>query len=411
MLYIGDCLEIMRGLESESIDLIYLDPPFFTQEIQVSHNRKTGEKYMFNDRWRDMDHYLEYIKERLKESKRILKDTGSIFLHCDNKASHYLKIVMDEVFAYENFQSEIVWYYKRWSNAKKGLLNNHQKILFYSKSKDFKFNKLYNNYSESTNVDQMLQKREKDLEGRSVYKRDEKGKEVMAKPKKGVPMNDVWEIPFLNPTAKERVGYPTQKPIELIDRIINLVTEEGDVVLDPFVGSGTTVVSAKLLNRKYIGIDRSEKAIELAEKRLENPIKTESNLMKGKISTDLSNLEIKIIEDLGVLPVKRNSGIDGVFKEYYLGKPIFLKLQKNDETISEAKEKFIKARRGKDSKLLILVETKINSYQKIKQINIFNQEKEKDYKVEDLKDGRKLIILSSINYQISKIKKELDICE
>ena len=345
MLYTGDCLEIMEGLEPESIDLIYLDPPFFTQEIQVSHNRKTGEKYMFNDKWADISHYLEYIRERLSESKRILKDTGSIFLHCDNKASHYLKVVMDEVFGYENFQSEIIWYYKRWSNAKKGLLNNHQKILFYSKSKDFKFNKIYNNYSESTNIDQMFQKREKDLEGRSVYKRDEQGKEVMAKPKKGVPMNDVWEIPFLNPTAKERVGYPTQKPIELIDRIINLVTEEGDVVLDPFVGSGTTVVSAKMLNRKYIGIDRSEKAIELAEKRLKNPIRTQSNLIKGEISTDLTNLETKIIENLGALPVKRNSGIDGVLKEYYLDKPIFLKLQKSDETINEAKNKLIKARK------------------------------------------------------------------
>lgn len=170
MLYVGDCLEVMKKLGSNSVDLIYLDPPFFTQDIQVSKNRQTGETFMFNDKWENMDEYLNYLKERLKEANRVLKDTGSIFVHCDNKASHYLKVIMDEIYGYNNFQSEIIWHYKRWSNAKKGLLNNYQKILFYSKTKNYKFNKLYNNYSESTNIDQMFQQREKDSQGRSIYK-------------------------------------------------------------------------------------------------------------------------------------------------------------------------------------------------------------------------------------------------
>lgn len=409
MLYVGDCLEVMKKLESNSVDLIYLDPPFFTQDIQVSKNRKTGETFMFNDKWENMDEYLNYLKERLKEANRVLRDTGSIFVHCDNKASHYLKVIMDEVYGYNNFQSEIIWYYKRWSNAKKGLLNNYQNILFYSKTENFKFNKLYNNYSESTNIDQMFQQREKDSQGRSVYKKDNNGNEIMSKPKKGVPMNDVWEIPFLNPTAKERVGYPTQKPIELIDRIINLVTDQGDVVLDPFVGSGTTVVSAKLLNRNYIGIDKSKEAINLTKKRLDNPIKTESNLVNGKIKTDLTNKEIELIENLGALPVKRNKGIDGVLKEYYLDQPIFFKIQKNEETFLEAKNKLLKARRGIKSNLLILIMTQGEDEKNIKQLQIFDPQKEKRYVIEELVDGRKLAIIQNVEYQLSDLKKGLDI--
>ena len=144
-----------------------------------------------------------------------------------------MKIVLDEIFGVANFQSEIIWTYKRWSNSKKGLLNNHQSIFFYSKTKNFKFNTIYTDYSETTNVDQILQDRIRDEKGKSRYKVDENGRVVMGKAKKGVPLSDVWEIPYLNPKAKERVGYPTQKPIILLEQIIKLVTDENDVVLDP----------------------------------------------------------------------------------------------------------------------------------------------------------------------------------
>jgi site-specific DNA-methyltransferase (adenine-specific) len=103
---------------------------------------------------------------------------------------------------------------------------------------------------------------------------------VQADEKKGVPLSDVWDIPFLNPKAKERTGYPTQKPIELLERIIKISTDENDLVLDPFMGSGTTLVSAKLLNRRYIGIDRNKDAFDIAQNRLENPFKTKSNLLE-----------------------------------------------------------------------------------------------------------------------------------
>ena len=258
----ADALEVMPKIRDDQVDLIYLDPPFFTQNIQKLISSKNTEEYSFSDKWKSMDEYLDYMKVRLQECKRVLKNTGSIFVHCDRNASHYLKVLMDQIFGMNNFQSEIVWAYKRWSNSKKGLLNNHQIILFYSKSSKFKFNQIYTDYSETTNVDQILQERVRDKRGKAVYKRSEYGEVILGKSKKGVPLSDIWEIPYLNPKAKERVGYPTQKPILLLERIIKLVTDEGDIVMDPFMGSGTTPVAAKRLNRRYIGIDISSQAVE-----------------------------------------------------------------------------------------------------------------------------------------------------
>ena len=141
--------------------------------------------------------------------------------------------------------------------------------------------------------------------------------------KKGVPLSDVWEIPYLNPKAKERVGYPTQKHLLLIERIIKLVTDKGDTVLDPFCGSGTTLVAAQLMKRRYIGIDQSKSAIELSKQRLNNPIKTESNLLKkGKRAYIHQDPKImKLLSHLHITPVPRNKGIDGFLKVKKLLKP------------------------------------------------------------------------------------------
>ncbi len=142
-LIFDDSLSVMKKMDNNKIDLIYLDPPFYTQDIQKLVSRESEEEYSFSDKWNCMKDYLNYMKIRLYECKRILKDTGNMFVHCDRNASHYLKVLLDEIFGIENFQSEIVWCYKRWSNSKKGLLNNHQIILFYSKSSNFKFNKIF----------------------------------------------------------------------------------------------------------------------------------------------------------------------------------------------------------------------------------------------------------------------------
>ena len=354
-----DCVNGLTRIEDNKVDLIYLDPPFFTQDVQRLYSKETKTELTFSDKWNSMEEYLLFMEERLIECKRTLKDTGSIFVHCDRNASHYLKVLLDKIFGMKNFQSEIIWTYKRWSNSKKGLLNNHQVILFYSKTDRFKFNRIYTEYSETTNIDQILQERVRDKEGKAKYKTDENGNVVIGKSKKGVPLSDVWEIPYLNPKAKERVGYPTQKPVILLEQIIKLVTDEGDIVVDPFAGSGTTLVAAKILNRKYLGMDISSDAVLIAEKRLETLIKTDSFLLKkGKAAyQNLSENQLAILKSINAMPVQRNSGIDGILSEYLDGKPVSVKIQKEEETLDEAINKLIKSSRTKKCEYMILIRT------------------------------------------------------
>jgi site-specific DNA-methyltransferase (adenine-specific) len=355
----GNNLEILPTLADESVQLVYLDPPFFTQKTHSLITRDNSAEYSFSDNWNSREDYLNFIRQVLLECHKKLKPNGSIFLHCDKSASHHLRILLDEVFGENNFQSEIIWAYKRWSNAKKGLLNSHQNIYFYSKSEDFKFNFIYTDYSPTTNIDQILQARERNGNGKSAYQRDENGKIVLANEKKGVPLSDVWNIPFLNPKAKERVGYPTQKPILLLERIIEIATNENDVVLDAFCGSGTTLIAATLLNREFIGIDISPEAVELTNQRLANPIKSSSNLLeKGEESyLEKSDYERSILKILDALPVERNSGIDGFLREYVEGKPVSVRIQKNYEDLETAKQKLIEASLSKDCSYMILVRT------------------------------------------------------
>ena len=355
----GDCIEKLKEIEDSSIDMIYLDPPFYTQREHKLKDKDNND-YSFDDKWNSIEEYKNYIRDRLVECKRVLKDTGSIFLHCDKSASHYLRVALDESFGSNNFQSEIIWTYKRWSNSKKGLLNSHQNIYFYSKTNKFKFNTLFNEYSPTTNVDQILQKRKKDENGKSTYMLDENEEIIVDSNKKGVPLGDVWNIPYLNPKARERCGYPTQKPILLIEQIIKISTDEGDIVLDPFCGSGTTLVASKLLNRNFIGIDKSEKAVELANKRIEDSIKTESRLLKKgeKSYKNKTEEELNILKMFNAIPVQRNKSIDGIITLKEDRGLIAVKIQKTDENINDIIKGLIKAGEKKKCKNMILVRTK-----------------------------------------------------
>lgn len=334
----GDCLNVLVDLPDNSIDLIYLDPPFFTQKVQTLSNRERNKVFSYNDLWSDYKEYTEFLFIRLQELKRVLKNTGSLFFHCDKNATHIIKALLDNVFGSEQFRSEIIWTYKRWSNAKKGLLSAHQTIYFYSKTDDFKFNTLYTDYSESTNIDQILQKRVRDAHGKAVYARDNNGAVILADEKQGVPLSDVWDIPYLNPKAKERVGYPTQKPILLLERILTIASDKGDIVLDPFCGSGTTLVAAKLNQRQYIGMDESLDAVELTKKRLAEPIKTESELLKKGRNTYLTADEelLQLLTGVELQPVQRNKGIDAILKKQYQGTPVLIRMQKKHESLAEA---------------------------------------------------------------------------
>ena len=359
-IYHGNCVEKLKEIEANKVDLIYFDPPFFTQRKHSLTNKDNSKTYEFDDKYNSIEEYLKLVENVLQESKRVLKNTGSVFLHCDKTASHNIRVVMDKIFGRENFQSEIIWSYKRWSNAKKGLLNAHQVIFFYSKTQDFKFNTLYTDYSATTNLDQILQDRERNENGKSVYKKDENGNVVLGKEKKGVPLSDVWEIPYLNPKAKERTGYPTQKPVLLLNQILNIVTDEGDLVVDPFCGSGTTCVSAKSLKRQFIGIDISKDAVELANSRLEEMVISESNLLNKGTNEyqEKTEKELAILQNINAFPVQRNSGIDGFLKDHFEGLPVPVKIQGEYETIEDAIEKLEKASYGKDYKMKILIQTR-----------------------------------------------------
>ena len=166
----GDWIDWLQTLDPGSLDLVYIDPPFFTQKLQKSKTRDNSQEYRFSDSWANIEEYKTFLRFRIKQCKRVLKKTGSIFVHCDSSASHHIRLILDELFGSENFQSEIIWVYKRWSNAKRGLLNAHQTIYFYSKSDIFKFNVILTDYSPTTNVDQILQQRERDKHGKSAYK-------------------------------------------------------------------------------------------------------------------------------------------------------------------------------------------------------------------------------------------------
>ena len=283
-IFTGDNLPIMRGMNSESVDLIYLDPPFNSNANYAAPIGSAAAGAEFKDTWTldDVDNawldlietkypalnrvihaamtnsdksYLIYMAPRLLEMKRILKDTGSIYLHCDSTMSHYLKLVMDAVFGKRNFRREIIWNLETASGFKsqvRGFIRGHDTILYYVKSKEFIFNKI-------------------DEEGRRYRDdRPNKRRQYLAETQ-GVAFTDVWTdiMSFQqHSTAEERTGYPTQKPLALLDRIIKTSSNYGDVIFDPFCGCATTLVAADRLQRDWIGIDISGKAAELVVERI-----------------------------------------------------------------------------------------------------------------------------------------------
>jgi site-specific DNA-methyltransferase (adenine-specific) len=357
--YHDDCLERLPTIDSRSIDLVYADPPFFTGKVHRLSTRDRTREFHFNDLWSSHEEYATFLFERVRELHRVLKETGSIFLHCDRNATHIVRTILDSVFGSDTFRSEIIWHYRRWSNSQKGLLPAHQTIYFYSKSDHFTFNRVFEEYSPSTNLDQILQRRSRDKAGKAVYDRDTNGKTKNAGPKQGVPLSDVWDIPYLNPKARERTGYPTQKPVLLLDRIIRLCSNPGDLVLDPFCGSGTTLIAARELGRDSIGIDKSVDAIQLTESRIKTPIITDSRLLQdGRESyRQANNKLIALLYGLKLHPVHRNAGIDAILQEQICSSPVPVRIQRPTESLGEAADKLIRASRGKHSQLMVLVTT------------------------------------------------------
>lgn len=245
-IYCGDNLEMLKDVPDESVDLIYIDPPFNSNRNYEVFWSDSQEKRAFDDRFGDAEAYISYMRPRIAEMHRVLKVTGSFYYHCDWHASHYVKIMLDQVFGFNNFRNEIVWYYKRWTAASKTFQRMHDTIFFYSKTNEYTFNKLKQPFLEKTTVAKFKRKVE---EGRIVQDKEHL---MERNPDEGVAMHDVWEIPFIHPMAKERLGYPTQKPLALLERVIEASSNEGDVILDAFCGCGTALVAAQKLGRKEI---------------------------------------------------------------------------------------------------------------------------------------------------------------
>ena len=350
-------MPILNEMKTGCVDLAYLDPPFFTQKVQRLAPRNRSQEFSFEDRWSSQKEYAEFLLGRLRATHRVISDRGSIFVHCDRNAAHVVRMLLDEVFGCENFRSEIIWHYRRWSNSQRGLLPAHQTILYYSKSDQYTFNEIWTEYSPATNVDQILQRRSRDDFNKSVYERDDDGNVIANGTKRGVPLGDVWDIPYLNPKAKERTGYPTQKPLLLLERIIDLATNAGDCVLDPFCGSGTTLVAAQSRHRTAIGIDISEDAVKLTRSRLLASTRSASRLLEvgREAYRTADDAALALLQGLDFVPVHRNNGIDALMKQEFEGGPVPIRVQRRGETLLDAAQKISKAAADKGAKLMFVV--------------------------------------------------------
>ncbi len=300
-LYYGDNLDVLkRHVASESVDLVYLDPPFQSgRDYNVlfeerSGDRSTAQIKAFEDTWEwgtdsrlaweevveagedtsrvmqafmtflggnDMMAYLAMMAPRLIELRRVLKSAGSIYLHCDPTASHYLKILMDSIFGARQFQNEIIWYYRGGGISPRRWGRKHDVILYYAKGERWTFNVDPVRVPYSAASSERLEYTARAFRGDRVYENYEANPE-------GKHPDDVFIMQPVMPSAKERLGYPTQKPERLLERVVLASSNEGDVVLDPFCGCGTTISVAHRLKRRWIGIDVTHLAVGLIKNRL-----------------------------------------------------------------------------------------------------------------------------------------------
>jgi len=340
-LILGDCLEVLKTIESETIDLIYIDPPFFSNRTYEVIWGDKGEVRSFEDRFSGgIEHYIAWLKDRIQEMHRILKPTGSIFVHCDYHANAYIRVyILDKIFGIDNFRNEIIWQrHNAHNDAKKKLAVLKDTIWYYSKSDNFVYRPIYTQLSENYKANFYKYRDEKgiyrlgdlskpDNKGyryeykgysfpsngwrcpiETMQKLDEAGLLFFPKKKtgrialkryldnsKGSLLGDYWgdqdlqqmtdeefemtfnreefgdlweDIQNMQGASKEKIGYPTQKPEKLLERIIQMASNENDTVLDCFVGGGTTIAVADRLNRNWIGIDQSVQAIKVTEFRL-----------------------------------------------------------------------------------------------------------------------------------------------
>lgn len=367
ILYYGDNLDVLRRFPAEYVDLIYLDPPFNSSATyNVLFRAPTGEQsraqlQAFEDTWHwndqaeqafddvlrsgnadaanllramrsflqdnDMMAYLAMMAVRLIELQRVLKKTGSLYLHCDPTASHYLKVVMDSIFGRKNLVNEIIWHYRKWPTGKYAFQRNHDVILFYEKGEpeDRTFNQLYMERAAST----LKRFGTKRIISGHTTSGERVPSEMADDDSEGVRQDDVWDIGRVPPIKQL---FPTQKPDALLDRIVEASSREDDLVFDPFCGCGTTILSATRLHRRWIGIDITHLAIGLIERRLREGFPGTKFTVEGTpkdfagaedlARRDKHQFQLWAVHLINAIPYKggkkgADTGIDG----YYFCKP------------------------------------------------------------------------------------------
>ena len=325
-IYSGDCLDVLDEFEEGCVDLIYLDPPFASDKEYEIIDRNSGfEERRFTDRWgkkgisaeEKMRIYISNMSLRLAQCHKILKKGGSFYIHCDHHANAYLRVELDKIFGMENFQREIIWDLGSPSGFKtraNNWIRGHDTILFYSKGKKKTFNKQYIPYTEEY-LRQHPERRE--------YP--------------GIPLTDVWKginsMQCQGVSAQERLGFPTQKPELLLEMIIKTSSNEGDLVLDPYCGSGTTLAVAERLGRNYIGIDQLPGAVEVAKNRLiaEVDYSKSTEVISTKLTAkemyemtgfDFQDLILRALNGIPNTKKVGDYGIDGWLKD---GTPVQVK--------------------------------------------------------------------------------------
>ncbi len=295
LLFEGDCLELAARMDGGSFDLMYSDPPFFTKRdfegkarrgaklggngVARGGGEKAGEQaetareaLKFTDRWlsavsnkNERKEYLAWLEPRLVALKRLLKPCGVFLLHLDWHAVHYAKVMCDELFGEENFQNELIWYYQTGGASKGRFSRKHDTILFYSNGAGFYFD------GKAIAIPRTAKAMKRARSGA--------GARIAATDTHKNP-DDVLVVPALNPMAIERTGYPTQKPVELLEMLITALCPTGGLVGDFFCGSGTTLVAAKKVGRRFVGGDVSGGAVALARKRV-GEVESKSDLRRG----------------------------------------------------------------------------------------------------------------------------------
>ncbi len=268
----GDNMSMLAALPEQIADVVLTDPPFGTDSRRHAPSSNSTATAGFDDHWRDIDHFLDFLRPRLVALHRLLRPDGSLVVHLDYRTVHEVKLELDRIFGRDGFVNEIIWHYTGGGRSRRYFSRKHDTLLWYARGNRWTFNvdavrvpyKPSSGYARSG------------ITGRN-------GKHYRPHPR-GTPVDDVWDIPMINPLAHERCGYPTQKPLRLLERLVRALSAEGDLVVDPFCGSGTTAVAAARLGRRWIACDQETAAVEITAQRL-RALDPETTFAEESLST------------------------------------------------------------------------------------------------------------------------------